>query len=645
MSFRVIYRKEKLLEEIINLEGYITSEYLSRKFGVSSRTIRQDVKLLSSELKENGIELRAVPSKGYYLNKNDREKTIQYLESLKPITTIIPTLPVDRTKFIIRKILFGKENIDIENLAEELFISYSTIEKDIQEIKKWFTNQGLELVNRKHYGIYLIGTEISKRYAMVNYFSDFDDFSSLPDLKDLKETIGEEYVEPIKHLLYKIYDTEDISLSDADFLNLTIYLSVSLLRISNQNEIKQIDPEFSSIEIGREYSLATKISSQIKQEFSINLSRAELVHLAKYLMQANIPATNVRDYFFLNEKDLSKFIYGIITEINSRFSLDFSKDTDLINGLSLYLNSLIIREKYKAVIKNPGLGEIVKEYPEALEMAVAISRMIKDEYDIVANKHEIGYIALYFCAALERQRIQKEDTVKKVVIICATGVGGSQLLAVKIKRNFPNLEIIGVYPAYRLDEAVKQNPDFIISTNPIEDTVYPVVQISHLLNNDDLIHIKKSIDNDSDLKYGLELNKLFRPELYFAEIVSNERADVISFLCEKIKMQGYVDDNFVHAVLERESVFPTAIGNLVAIPHALTNKFLDSWIAVGILKKPILWGNDLAQLILLLNIDNSKEENFNTIYEILYDRVNDKKIIERLLRTTKFDEFLKVINE
>ena len=69
MSFRVTHRKEKLLEEILYNDGYITSKGLASKFKVSPRTIREDIRQISTELRGHDIELAAIPSKGYRILK------------------------------------------------------------------------------------------------------------------------------------------------------------------------------------------------------------------------------------------------------------------------------------------------------------------------------------------------------------------------------------------------------------------------------------------------------------------------------------------------------------------------------------------------------------------------------------------------
>ena len=143
----------------------------------------------------------------------------------------------------------------------------------------------------------------------------------------------------------------------------------------------------------------------------------------------------------------------------------------------------------------------------------------------------------------------------------------------------------------------------------------------------------------------MDLVNLFRQALFFPAIASGNSEDVIDSLCGELEKLGLVDDSFAASVHERESIFPTAIGNLVAIPHALTPSHAASWIAVGILKKPVQWGHDFAQLILLLNIDDADKDSFTRIYEKLYEKIKTKKDVEKLLQSTDFENFIKVINE
>jgi lichenan operon transcriptional antiterminator len=107
---------------------------------------------------------------------------------------------------------------------------------------------------------------------------------------------------------------------------------------------------------------------------------------------------------------------------------------------------------------------------------------------------------------------------------------------------------------------------------------------------------------------------------------------------------GIVDDDFTPSVLDRESLSPTSLGNLVAIPHAFLQQTDRPCIAVAILKNPIQWGSEKAQLVFLLNISTSQEADFKPIFTQLYGLISDRKKVQRLIRTTEFISFLKELN-
>lgn len=646
MSYRMTQRKEKILEEIVSRAGYTTGGYLADRFGVSPRTIRQDIKQLSHDLLAQGVHLQAVPSKGYRIPAKELEKAKTYLASLQPLPADVPISPDDRVQYILRRLLFGAGRLDLDELAEEMFISRSTIEKDMRGVRRWLADHDLHLSSKKARGVFLQGSESALRYAMVNYFWHFYDFSSLSDLRILKETVAESAMRQAEKLVHRLRAAEGIVLDDGDFLNLVIYLCVSIARFKRRHEIRQADiPGAVEITSQKEYSLAASIAQGVEREFGVQLSPEEIAHLAYYLLQVNfIPRTTEMDGGE-PEDGLSSFTAEVIEKLKARFGVDFSSDRVLAGSLRAYLDSLSKRRNLKALVKTPGLNEIIREYPQALDMAVLVSEMLKERFEVNLDEHEIGSIALYLCAAIERKKDLAGSSGAKVAIICATGSGGSQLLAIKVRRNFPDVHINGVYPAYCLQDAIREKPDLIISTIPVADCAIPVVHISHLLNDADGAGIRQALDDIAAPKNALALDKLFHPEYFFAPIDLNKSAEVIGYMCAELEKLGRVDAGFVHSVLERESVFPTGIGNLTAIPHAILPVRSSSWIAVGILRKPVQWGSDLAQLILLLNIDNAAGDDFKDIYNRLYERINDRKTVERMIKTSNYDEFMKVINE
>ena len=102
---------------------------------------------------------------------------------------------------------------------------------------------------------------------------------------------------------------------------------------------------------------------------------------------------------------------------------------------------------------------------------------------------EVGYLAVHFQAAIERQ-----ITHKRVLLVCSTGVGTSHLLKSRILRAFPDWEIVGAVPASNVQSVNQQMaPDLVISTIHVPEIDTPVVYVTAFLNDADLQRITEKL--------------------------------------------------------------------------------------------------------------------------------------------------------
>ncbi|MCB7112473.1 transcription antiterminator, partial [[Eubacterium] rectale] len=77
---------------------------------------------------------------------------------------------------------------------------------------------------------------------------------------------------------------------------------------------------------------------------------------------------------------------------------------------------------------------------------------------------EIGFLTLYFAKYIEESSLPK-----RVLIMCASGIGTSKLLYVKIHKAFPDLNIVGVTSKtdYVENPDKYDDVDVIVSTVPV----------------------------------------------------------------------------------------------------------------------------------------------------------------------------------
>ncbi len=110
---------------------------------------------------------------------------------------------------------------------------------------------------------------------------------------------------------------------------------------------------------------------------------------------------------------------------------------------------------------------------------------------------------------------------------------------------------------------------------------------------------------------------VFDRDLVVVGLDANGPGEVIRVLSDKLAARGFVADDFAEAVIEREREFPTGLPTAVpvALPHTATVRCLRSALAVGVLRRPVEFGemgnpmNTLkARVVFLLALANPKEQ-------------------------------------
>lgn len=106
----------QILHLLLDSKDRITGENLGVSIGVSSRTIRTDIKELNEFLQQYHASVVSKIGQGYELKILDQKLFSKLLEKLKQqekgksFQNIIPSEPEDRVRFIISKLLLSALN-------------------------------------------------------------------------------------------------------------------------------------------------------------------------------------------------------------------------------------------------------------------------------------------------------------------------------------------------------------------------------------------------------------------------------------------------------------------------------------------------------------------------------------------------------
>jgi mannitol/fructose-specific phosphotransferase system IIA component (Ntr-type) len=179
----------------------------------------------------------------------------------------------------------------------------------------------------------------------------------------------------------------------------------------------------------------------------------------------------------------------------------------------------------------------------------------------------------------------------------------------------------------------------------IENCTIPFVEITNFLDDNDYLKIGrflKEIEQADFEKYFFQ--SLFEESIFITDIKEKTPQKIISKMGNRLVEVGHVSPSFIDAALTREKTMATDIGNLVAIPHALSYGRKSS-IAVGLLNDAVDWGNEKVKIVFLLNIRYKDIERMKSIFSYFYDLVQSKKKINQLIDTKQFDMFIQILKK
>lgn len=637
-------RMTAILRELMRAKTFVTGEDLANLIQVSSRTIRNEIKELETLLASNGGTLKSIRGAGYQLVIHDEklfrgflQENLDEQDSREKAT---PTMPEERVHFLIKRLLLTEGYSKIEDLADEMFVSKSTIQNDLRDVKKILEKYKIVLEKRPNYGLKLKGHELNLRFCMSEYV--FNRIGTHPAINNSGVSIltkGE--LEDIRDIILDQINPSGIVLSDVGLNNLVIHIAIAYKRIQNGNYVSLSQKELDEVTTQKEYEVASKIIGETASHLDVVFPVSEVAYIAIHLLGTRMTATSgltEEDAGNLIEPQLQDLTARILYLIDRKLSLGISQDHELTTSLCLHLKPAINRFKYEMNLRNPMLSEIKENYPIAFEAGIVAGTVIKDELGIDINEHEIGYIALHIGAAIERRKMANKP--KRCLIVCASGMGSARLLSYKLQSELGSkLDIIGTSEFYKLRETPLHSIDLVISTIPIRENLpVPVVEVNTFLGEKDLNKIEEAINAVKD-----QTAEFIREDLVFLQKDLDTQEEVIAFLVERLEELGLVDASFIQSVNEREVLSPTSFGNLVAIPHPMAPLTDQTFLAICTLQKPIKWGDKRVQFICLLSVEKNSTSDFKDIYDLLWNVIDDSEKVQRILKCTDYREFSRVI--
>jgi len=597
--------------KLLNQYHILSADKIAKMLNVSTKTIRNEIHKINSSLNLNYIISQK--GTGYLINEQIQlekeyasEQNIQYL--------------------ILKKIL-NHDFYNFYELADELFISESNLQRHIKRVNEIIQKRNSSIkICRQQNQLYLNGTETEKRqittYFLMNELNQYNFNLSMYQSLFLRIDILE-----LQKIITEFNNAHHLNLRDVEIISLVIHVALMLERVIRGNEIIN-EVDF----VNDEYNhLSIQFANILQIRYEIKLNKSEIKYLS-LLLAGKVPSIEEND---INE--VKQFIQQLIIEINESFDVDLQQDSKFADNFLIHLIGLKRRITNHTFLNNPLIKELQKNFPVIYDMSVFIALKIQEFFSTQLYEDEIGYITLHLMGAIERLHTSLH---KKIVLIYPFGQAGYDYIVKKIN-HIHDLEIeiccqLSMFDAFQIKE---YQPDLVISFVHIEEKVgYPIYVCHNLLLEEDIENIYNILKGNHTFKK----NVFFEKELFHIYNDIENKEDVIHRLCESLYYKGYVDQQYEGLVLAREQIAPTAYGSMFAIPHAVKKAGFATRIAVALLDKPIDWNQQKVRLVFLFCLTKERNEEFDLLFEKLVGLLDESKKVRELLKCKKYEEFLEL---
>lgn len=680
------YRDNRILNILLK-EGSVSADALAEEFQISKKMLRKQIRAINEELRYKGIPEIHMDADGnmMFLESSDQlaDQVRSYVRENDYYTY---RLNPNERKTITTLILLNSEGyVTAAALADYLCISRNTLLHDIDELKRWFSENGMTLCSRVQKGYSVEASEEDIRNGILR----------LMQLNFGGAEYQEDTMSVFRHLLLQELDYEDrlpilrtivadaeeqlsLHLSDFSFYEVLDELLVLLCRI-------MIGKEFTDEEVDEDYRHSSKypfsslIMDEIEKNFNLQIPDAERRHYVKYLRKKSYIHSSTEH---INDIAAPVIIGDVIYRICHRFHVSFYMDYALYNVLVDHMKSIVHRARMGEFLPNPFLNDIESKYPGVFKVVQECIHPLEDYIGIPLQDDEISYLAMYFAAMIERERQASMERLRvPVALVGGMGRGTMNLLKTEIGKMDDILEVVKVCSAHNVGELKESGVRMIITYVPLPkdiDDIRTVRIASPILLSDDqhLIRmtaqdileeilaekIEESIDMTdsrypeakSETKRGLavsgeQIPLTFTSDCIRLDVTESSWEGAVRKSGEVLLKQGAVTEGYVEAMIDNIRQNGTYIVILpgLAIPHAAGESgALYEAFSLLRLKEPVCFGhpaNDPVRYVIGMSILNAE-----TINQLIYGIIqifSDPESVRRLDAAQTPEEMYKAVTE
>lgn len=585
---------------------YVPAVKIAEALGVTDRTIRNYMKEINE--KYSNISILSSPE-GYKLQTED----------LNLMTANEKELEEALLDFEIIQFLMDKDGYTTyDEIADQFFYSSQTIRSRIQKLTIDMDALGIDVsIDAKVFkGIMLVGTEIQKRVLLESFFTSisvkkevYKDFV----ISSFHNWVHEDVIENVLNIVEEINIKYDLNLEFLMYKKMAVQLIIMIYRMNQGNGVVIDSSEETAFEGFKEFEVADAFCTGIRKY--VNVSESEHIYLTNYLMSLHLDLEESK----IENRDMQTIekIEQILWQIEQVYQVPTYSQQKFKSNILNHIYRIIYPVSHNLLIYNPFVKETKSEYFFSFSIASNIALQIEREFNVEIQDSEMAYLAYHIQIIFDSQDKKRIKTI----ILYSRNYERTKLLSSKIATYFNELEIYKI-EKYSQDYAFDEPCLYIgINLALMPQTKKDFIMIQNGLQNEEIKKIRFFLESQNAI--------IERADIHW---INEDRLDQV---IKSLLRRNHRED-FFEAIMKRETMSYTSIGNLVAIPHPYFEmQEYKEEVIIGINQKAIQWGHELVQLIIIYLPSKDVERNEYVFTEFFQKTKNIKNVMKLVQMKTK----------
>ena len=500
-----------------------------------------------------------------------------------------------RTSYLIKRLVRSSQPLLIDDLAEEIGVSRTTINKDLRQVKELAAAYQVNILGRPNRGLEVSGSELNLRLFYIHHVYAYFDSDTL--------------TEESQSFLEDLYQTFKLPKKTQELL--TKVIAITIARLRRQQQLQQPLAYFTN-ELA-DSDLVHQLIYHIEMTYHLSLSQYEQDFISYPL---HIQYIDGLPYRPSPSTELLALFQKMVQKVKETLLVTFNEESlyvEMHRHLKFLLHRLIFHVQANDIFH----GDIPNKYPLAFEMAKVAGQELQQSFGYQLAISELSYLALYFEMALREEESEKQLRTRKIAVVCTTGRGTANMICRQLRRVLGQEISISQYSEEEFNPLEDDDYFAIFTTIPLKLTGLksPVVHLTNLFDDQWLQDEWKRVNRYHQKNLETITLKFIR--------LSDEASyqAYLEKMVASLEKEGLVDSQFLNRTLDRELQQSTIFGNGIGFPHTINQKEGQTILMLAVLDPIHQEGAEQVEFIFLVAIPQQVEGQMEAELLELYDDI------------------------